>query len=95
MYGVRPEPGDTRVVLDDDEGPRVVTVGDDDGPGVTLAVTEDDAGGVPQMQTQFGGLVGAGVVGPAEVLGPGVVDGPDVPGDDAVLDRGVVVEPRR
>jgi len=79
---VRPEPGDTRVVLEDDEGPRVVTVGED-GPGVTLAVTEEDDGGVPQMQTQLGGLVGAGVVGPAEVVWPGVVDGPDVPIDDA------------
>jgi len=90
---VRPEPGVTRVELEE-EGPRVVTVGDD-GPGVTLAVTEDDDGGVPQTHSQPGGLVGAGVVGPAEVVGPGDVDGPDVPGDVAELDREVVLELRR
>ena len=76
-----------------DEGPEVLIEGDD-GPEVTLAVTEDDAGGVPQIQTQLGGLVGAGVVGPAEVLCPGDVDGPDVPGEEE-LGTGVVVEPRR
>ena len=54
-------------------------------PGVT---DDDDGGGVPQMQTQPGGLVGAGVVE------PGVVDGPDVPGDVEDPDP-VVLEPRR
>ena len=82
----------TRVELEA-EGPTVVIVGDDgpevltdDGPEVTLAVTEDDAGGVPQIQTQLGGLVGAGGVGPAEVLCPGDVDCPDVPGDEVVVE---------
>ena len=98
---MRPEPGVTRGELEE-EGPRGVTVGDDgpevltdadDGPEVTLAVTEDEAGGVPQMQIQPGGLVGPGVVGPAEVLCPGDVDIPVVPGDE--LGTGVVVEPRR
>jgi len=69
----------------------VVTEGDvDDSPEVvTTGVTDDDdGGGVPQMQTQPGGLVGAGVVE------PGVVDGPDVPGEVEDPDP-VVLEPRR
>jgi len=95
LYGVRPEPGGwvTSVELEE-EGPLVVTEGDVDGPDdspdvVTPGVTDDDdGGGVPQMQTQPGGLVGAGVVE------PGVVDGPDVPGDVEDPDP-VVLEPRR
>lgn len=69
----------------------VVTEGDvDDSPDeVTTGVTDDDdGGGVPQIQTQPGGLVGAGVVE------PGVVDGPEVP-DDVEDPDPVVLEPRR
>lgn len=71
---------------DVDDSPDVVT------PGVTD--DDDDAGcGVPQIQIQPGGLVGAGVVEPG-VVDPGDVDGPDVPGDVEEPEP-VVLEPRR
>jgi len=89
---VRPEPwGSVTSVELEEEGPLVVTEGDvDDSPDeVTTGVTDDDdGGGVPQIQTQPGGLVGAGVVE------PGVVDGPEVP-DDVEDPDPVVLEPRR
>lgn len=73
----------------DVDGPDVDGDVDDSPDVVTPGVTDDeDGGGVPQMQTQPGGLVGAGVVE------PGVVDGPDVPGDVEEPDP-VVLEPRR
>jgi hypothetical protein len=78
------------VIGGDVDGPDVPGDVDDTPDVVTPGVTDDDddAGGVPQMQTQPGGLVGAGVVD------PGVVDGPDVPGDVEEPDP-VVLEPRR